>query len=379
MMERRLSLLIVLVLLVSSFGQTQELHYSYYHFTPLNVNPANAGAFSGSYRVSGIFSDKQAAFTPRPFRTTTLSADAPIVRGIRKQDWIGVGIQMDVIGNSGLFVGKENETNPGAVSSGSTQQWTFMKIGGAYHLALNKKQTSVITLGAQYATGSRDFRKLSDLDGRVGPQTGFPDLDILTFNNGPTAGGGTGGNNQNRDPNEIQFNRYKDLSVGLLYNKKGKGTDLRLGFAMEGLLRPNIGFQNRNIRSDSVETKYLGMNIHGSYSLMLNKKTELVPAFYYYSLGPAWAVNVNTHAWYKIDPEKDFRAGAGLGFRNLRAAIIYLGTEFKDIRIGLAYDLTLSTAVLADRTVGGFEICAAYIGKIYKKPKPKPVIFCPRL
>jgi len=146
MMERRLSLLIVLVLIVSTFGRTQELHYSYYHFTPLNVNPANAGAFSGSYRVSGIFSDKQAAFTPRPYRTTTLSADAPIVRGIRKQDWIGLGIQMDVIGNSGLFVGKENEANQGAVSTGSTQQWTFMKIGGAYHLALNKKQTSVITL-----------------------------------------------------------------------------------------------------------------------------------------------------------------------------------------------------------------------------------------
>jgi type IX secretion system PorP/SprF family membrane protein len=379
MMTRRLILAAALLSAFSIRFWAQELHYSYYHFTPLNVNPANAGSFSGSYRINGIFSDKQAAFTPRPFRTTTLSADAPIIRGIRKQDWIGIGIEMDVIGNSGLFVGKENETNPNAVASGSTQQWTFMKMGGAYHLSLDKKQTSVITLGAQYATGSRDFRKLSDLDGRVGPQTGFPDLDILTFNSGPTTGGGSGGGNQTQDPNEIQFNRYKDLAVGLLYNKKGKGTDLRLGFAMEGLLRPNIGFQNRNIRSDSVETKYLGMNIHGSYSFQMNKKTEIIPAIYYYSLGPAWALNLNTHAWYKVDPDKDFRAGAGIGMRNVRAAIIYLGAEFKDIRVGLAYDLTLSSAVLADRTVGGFEICASYIGKIYKKPKPKAIIFCPRL
>lgn len=379
MMTRRLILTAVLIAAYIMQFWAQELHYSYYHFTPLNVNPANAGSFSGSYRINGIFSDKQAAFTPRPYRTTTLSADAPIIRGIRKQDWIGIGIEMDVIGNSGLFVGKENETTPNTVASGSTQQWTFMKMGGAYHLSLDKKQTSVITLGAQYSTGSRDFRKLSDLDGRVGPQTGFPDLDILTFNNGPTRGGGSGGSSQVKDPNEIQFNRYKDLSVGLLYNKKAKGTDLRLGLAMEGLLRANIGFQNRNVRSDSVETKYLGMNIHGSYSYMMNKKTEIIPAFYYYSLGPAWALNLNAHAWYKVNEDKDFRAGAGLGMRNVRAAIVYLGAEFKDIRVGLAYDLTLSTAVLADRTVGGFELCASYIGKIYKKPKPKAVIFCPRL
>ncbi|MBL0100859.1 MAG: hypothetical protein IPP49_13170 [Saprospiraceae bacterium] len=64
------------------------------------------GLFSGSYRISGIFSDKQAAFTSRPFTTLTLSADAPIIRGIRKQDWVGLGVEIDVIGNSGLFVGK---------------------------------------------------------------------------------------------------------------------------------------------------------------------------------------------------------------------------------------------------------------------------------
>ncbi|MBL0100857.1 MAG: hypothetical protein IPP49_13160 [Saprospiraceae bacterium] len=59
--------------------------------------------------------------------------------------------------------------------------------------------------------------------------------------------------------------------------------------------------------------------------------------------------------------------------------MIYIGAEFKDIRVGLAYDLTLSSATIADRSVGGFELAARYLGKIYKKPKPKPVIFCPRL
>ncbi|MBP6445600.1 MAG: PorP/SprF family type IX secretion system membrane protein [Saprospiraceae bacterium] len=353
----------------------QELHYSNYHFTPLNVNPANAGAFSGSYRVSGIYSDKQASITPRPFRTFTLSADAPIVRGIRKQDWIGIGIEMDVVGKSGInFDAMDVSQEPGTAAK-STQSWTFMKIGAAYHFSLDKKQTNIITLGAQFINGSRDFNTLNQRDGRVGLQTGFRDLDIVHFNKGSAGGAGGSGNNSDR----VDFSSYKDLSVGFLYKAKQKESELKLGFAMEGLLNPAVGFNSRGANKDSLESKYFGLNIHGSYELMLNKKTQLVPGFYYYSLGPANALNINTQAWYKIDPEKDFRAGAGVGLRNLRAAIIYLGAEFKDLRVGLAYDIDISSATIGSRSVGGFELSASYLGKIYKKPKPKPIIMCPRL
>lgn len=365
---------LALFLICIVVADAQELHYSYYHFTPLNVNPANAGAFSGSYRVSGIYSDKHAAITSKPFRTFTLSADAPIVRGIRKQDWIGVGIEMDVVGKSGLnFDAFDTGTEP--VNSGqSSQSWTFMKIGAAYHFSLDKKQSSILTLGAQFINGSRDFNRLNNLDSRVGLQTSFRDLDILQFNKGGSSSGG-GSNNNGR----IDFNAYKDLSVGFLYNVRQKETDLRLGFSLEGLLNPAIGFNSSSGNKDSLETKYFGLNVHGSYEFMLNKKTQLVPGFYYYSLGPANALNVNTQAWYKVDPEKDFRAGAGLGLRNLRAAIIYLGAEFKDLRVGLAYDIDISTATIGSRSIGGFELSARYLGKIYKKPKPKPIIMCPRL
>ena len=366
---------LALILICIVNVDAQELHYSYYHFTPLNVNPANAGAFSGSYRISGIYSDKHAAITSKPFRTFTLSADAPIVRGIRKQDWVGVGIEMDVVGKSGLNFDAVDASQEPSQASQSTQSWTFMKIGAAYHFSLDKKQTNIITLGAQFINGSRDFNRLSRMDSRVGLQTGFRDLDIDFFNKGNAAGSGGTGSNSNR----VDFAPYKDLSVGFLYNSKQKERELRLGFAVEGLLNPSIGFNSRGANKDSLETKYFGLNIHGSYEVMLNKKTQLVPGFYYYSLGPANALNENALAWYKVDPEKDFRAGAGVGLRNLRAAIIYLGAEFKDLRVGIAYDIDISSATIGSRSVGGFELTASYLGKIYKKPKPKPIIMCPRL
>ena len=75
----------------------------------------------------------------------------------------------------------------------------------------------------------------------------------------------------------------------------------------------------------------------------------------------------------------DFRGSVGLGVRNLRDVIVYLGAEMKDIQVGFAYDLNIDSRAIGSSGLGGFELSAKYIGKIYKKPKVKPIIFCPRL
>ncbi len=362
------NLLIVLIFsLLNVVLIGQDLHFSYYQFTPLNVNPANAGAFSGSYRISGIYSDKQAAITPRPFRTLTVSADAPIIRGIRKQDWIGVGVQADLVGSSGLH---DDASNIGTAAAGGLQSMTFIKVGLAYHLALDKKQTNILTIGAQYSNGNRAYQKLSQLDGRVNPQTGIMDQDIIRFNEPNKTGGG------NQNPDDKLSLGIKDWSTGILFNARRKNADLKLGIALEGLFAPIVSFVRQQ---DSTENKYRGINFHGEYDMTINKRVNIIPGFYYYNLGPASAFNVNTHATYQLDPDKDLRLTAGLGTRSLRAIIFYAGAIIKDIKVGMAFDMDISSAVIGSNSVGGFEICASYLGKIYKKPKPKPIIFCPRL
>jgi len=332
------------------------------------VNPANAGAFSGSYRVSGIYSDKQLAITPNRFQTLTVSADAPIIRGIRKQDWIGVGVQADLIGDSGssFTPPNENTLNPSAL-----QSMTFIKVGLAYHLSLDKKQTNILTLGVQYSNGNRGYNRLTQNDARVFPQAKLLDLDIQEFNGNQSPGGGAGAN-----PNDRISQGIKDWSSGILFNARRKNSDLKLGIALEGIFRPIVSFVQTK---DSTENKYRGINFHGEYDMTINPRVHIIPGFYYYNLGPATAFNVNTHATYHLDPEKDLKLTAGLGTRNLRAIIFYAGAIIKDIKVGVAFDMDISTAVLGSNNVGGFELCASYMGKIYKKPKPKPVIFCPRL
>jgi type IX secretion system PorP/SprF family membrane protein len=344
----------------------QDLHYSYYHFTPLSVNPANSGAFSGSYRVSGIYTRKDFGFSDQGYQNFSLSADAPIVRGIRKQDWIGIGVQADVINslNGSGTIEVINLNDP----KKTAQNWTFIKISAAYHLALDKKQTNILTLGAQMSNGNRSLANIANGDTRYG---------LLGLGNDPDRDKYMANFGQN---GEFNF-KYRDISMGLLFNARRKTSDLRLGFAMEGLFSPKVGLYSKNnqISKDSVETKFFGLNIHGDYRMDINKRTSITPSFNYYSIGPANAFNVNSHVWYKINPDKEFKGGLGLGLRNVRDIILYVGAEFNDIQVGFAYDMNIDSRSIASSGLGGFELAARYIGKIYKKPKVKPVIFCPRL
>lgn len=354
------------IIFMSNLMFSQDLHYSYYHFTPLTVNPALAGAYNGSYRVGGIFKSQffQAANT-QGYTTLNLFIDAPIIRGFRKNDWIGIGLETNVLGWAGNHINKES-TSPDQMLTGNSLNWTNFKAGAAYHFSLNKKQTSIITLGAQYNTATMNFHEFTNLDSRYGIVTRKPDPDIDAFLRQRSGGG----NNTNPNQQGIRLG-YKDWNVGLLFNKRGKDSDLKIGASVEGFLRPRI--------PDNTNRKPVGINAHASYEMSLNKRTKIEPAAYYYSLGSANALNINGQVKYLVNEEKEFTLTGGLGMRNLRQAILLGGAQFKEYRVGASFDLDISTYMPASQNVGGFEIALIYMGKIYKRPKPEPVIFCPRL
>jgi hypothetical protein len=69
-----------------------------------------------------------------------------------------------------------------------------------------------------------------------------------------------------------------------------------------------------------------------------------------------------------------YRSGAGIG----DAIQLMLGADIKEIRVMLGYDINISPLSGASSSQGGFELAAQYIGRIYKRPNPDPIIFCPR-
>jgi hypothetical protein len=127
--------------------KAQDLHFTLHGLTPLAFNPANTGGFYGSYRVSALYRDQYRSVSgSAAYMTPTISVDVPVIKGFREKDWVGVGlfIYSDKSGDAGL-------------TQGAT------KISGSYHFALNKKGSTILTLGYQTGSVGRRIKNPSKL------------------------------------------------------------------------------------------------------------------------------------------------------------------------------------------------------------------------
>lgn len=342
---------LILVLLLSP-AKGQDIHFTLKHMTPLAFNPANTGAFYGSYRLSGLYRDQyRSVIGSAAFMTPTFSVDAPVIRGFKKTDWVGVGI---------FFYSDKSGT-------GGLTQSSF-KISAAYHLALNKKGTSVLSIAYQTGavqrslTNSQALRFEDELLAQFAdPNTTFesPDKDIID-NMKKGFLDHVGGIRYSS-----KYNKTDEFFIGFSADKFGRpdwstlksGSDYRLFprvFAQAGLSRvmsnkvrfsPNISFQK--VLKSSENTIVL----QGMIDYLYSKEKEII-----------------------LKGGIGYRSGAGIG----DAIQLMVGGEIKGINLMLGYDVNVSPLSGASGTVGGFELAAQYIGKIYKRPKPDPVIFCPR-
>jgi len=358
----RLKYLFLVLTIATSFSVSgQDLHFTQFHLTPMNVNPALTGAFLGSYRVGGVYRDQYRSVisenvegvpvaSAKPFQTITAFIDSPIIGGFRKQDWIGVGanVYLDQGGSATL-------KNNGFLMS------------AAYHLGIGKKPKSVFTLGAQFGSVQRRFDKTnattpwSVSNGQ--PGSSDPLLNGLR----PSEG------------RELIEGNYTHWNVGtMLSSTLSKTTDLRVGVSVAHFLRPG-----QAIGSTSNFTDRKDVRTTGFFTLYsdIGKRFTLIPSILFQNSRTSNELVVQTRGSLLMNEEKEISVSAGLGVRVVNAADLQLmvGMDIKDIRIGLAYDLNLASFTPATNGSSGFELGVTYLGKIYKKPKVKPLLICPRL
>ncbi len=336
-----------LFLSVTLSGQDVTQHFSQYYMSPVTLNPAQAGGFEGTFRIGGIYRDQWNYIAGiKGYKTPSLFVDAPVVRGFRKQDWVGVGISLyqDKAGTGGLTSGMGN-------------------ISGAYHLGLDKKMSTVLSIGASTGFGQR---RLTNQEALI-----FED----EINSGAANGIDAGALNQQR----VQ---YADYSGGIgLTAKLNKMTRINLGVTMAHITQPRStlfasggsgGPQGTGPRLPSRITA------HGQFDMQLNEKWSITPAFLFQTMGGANEIALQVLPGYRINPEKDLVLRAGLGYRLRDAVKILLGMDINQWKVGLAYDVNISDLSAATGGHGGFELSAYYIAKIYKRPVVPPVILCPR-
>lgn len=315
----------------------QDIHFTQFTMAPLMMNPANTGAFFGSYRIGGIYRD-QWAHLSRSFQTPALYVDAPIIRGFRKVDWIGVGVNFfqDKAGVAGL-------------------QFSGLQMSAAYHLALDKKRTSVLTFGFG--------------GGKMNRRINMNSQDIKLYD-------------ELQDPNVTSQDRmgiqektdYIDLNAGLLFTRKMKdGTALHIGFSANHINKPDYKLRGGNGDADRLPMRF---TLTADKQFMLTGPWSVTPAILVQNMSKINEIQAQALAGYLFNAEKEITLLAGLGYRLGDAIPVIVGAQWKSFRIGASWDY--NTSDVTPNGNGGFEIAAAYIGRIAKKPTVKRVIICPR-
>ncbi|MCC6724982.1 MAG: PorP/SprF family type IX secretion system membrane protein [Saprospiraceae bacterium] len=335
---------------------SQEMHNTLFYMNPLHMNPAFTGAYEGTFRLGGIYRDQaRTAIGSSAYSTPAIYGDAPIFM-IGKRHWVGVGMLIfkDQAGIADL-----------AVTAG--------QLTGAIHLALDKKSKNIFTLGVQWGKISRSTK-----DGKI--KLRFEDEILQEFNTGSSAGiVSQDDNNLKLSGNTKSEKKYQDINIGFLFKSKlSKTADLNFGLSARHVTTPGSDYNFGGGNSNDVDLN-MRFTAHAQLNTELNKKMTLTPELYFSNISPA--TQMQLHAWlgYWLKKADNVRVNGGLGYRVGDSAQLLLGLDYKDIKVQLGYDFTLSSLASVNKHQGGFEIAAYYIGKIYKKPKVKPVILCPHL
>ncbi len=324
------------------FGQTQaqDIHWTMFDMSPLTLNPAYTGAFEGTFRVGGIYRDQWNSFGVDGFRTPSFYVDAPILM-IGKRNWLSVGgmLYNDEAGRLGL-------TSFGAMGS------------AALHLGLNKKATTVLSIGLQAGTVQRrlDLRDATfDENNEIVDFIGS--MNAMVFNDEPEAS-------------------FLDVNAGVkLSSQLNKNADITIGMSFRHITTPDNFLSN-----GGTDDQPLLFILHGRFNANLNDTWKLSPAFIFQRIASANEIGIQVLPGYTLDEKKGMTLYFGPGYRMVDNDAIeaILRFDYKQFRVGAAYDFNTSSLSSVSNGRGGFEIAASYIAKIYKKPTVKPVIFCPK-
>lgn len=317
--------IVVLLVLISGTGYSQDVHFSQFFSSPLTLNPALTGKFDGDFRLAGNYRNQWPEFN-NLYKTFSGSADFQIMGNkIPENDTWGVGI-MALRDNAGSNILTD----------------TYLGVSTSYHKALDEDGFQQIGIGFQGTYGAKRL-----------------DYTKLYFEDMLTANGFTGNTQEQFNAGNLDVD-YFDLNAGILYSGSTTGeNNFYVGASVYHINRPKQGFMNAEWTINPRTTIHGGgyfpvadnVKIHASaIAQFQNKASEIV-------FGGAAAATVADDDLY---PTTVF---LGSYFRINDAIIPYVALDFKGMRFGASYDINTSSPRSASRSRGGFEFSIIYTHK----------------
>ena len=317
-------------------GFSQDVHFSQYNGSVINLNPAFTGFFDGDYRVSGIFRSQWSS-VPVPYRSFSFAGDTRFKTKNMKSDCFGAGI---------VF----NNDKSGDTYYGTNQLY----LSGSFIHKLNKDSTLLWTTGMMVGVSNVGFN-----------------YSRMTFDDQYQNGGynGSNGTGENFSKTSTTFGDF-NFGTALQYAIKQRAF-VQYGISYHHFTNPKLTFQNNNsIKIDAKLNNYL------CFAYPIAAKTDLITEILYSHQGKYNEIIPGIQFKFHLDEKTNQAASVGLYYRAKDAVIARVGYQIKSLTAGVSYDVNMSKFIAATNRRGGFEIYVTYIFKKLVPFVPKTRV-CP--
>ena len=333
-------------MVLSTSAMAQDPHYTQYFASPLTLNPALTGLTQCDLRLAANYRNQWASVSSNPYITGTVSFDMATMKDkLNNGDAVGFGV-LGLFDRSGL---------------GGLQNIT-VGVSAAYHKAFGIEKQHTLSFGVQGALVQKniDFTKLKFED----------QFDRMT--------GSTPYNTSENVGNSDLT--YPDFNLGLMYS--GRVSDhatAYAGLSVYHLTQPVESFLNENHKIHSRYTGYLG----GSFDL--NENIVLFASGLYQTQASAHEILAGAAVGFVLNPghDEEFVKNTllylGGWYRYGDAVSPYIGFEWSKMKLGISYDVNVSSFNPATNGNGGYEISLIFNGCINKREFTRtPNVSCPR-
>lgn len=325
----------------------QDIHFSQFYMSPLNLNPAMTGVMNCNARLTANFRNQWASvLKANAYNTYSVSYDQKVPVG--RNDFFGIG---------GTFWGDKAGESEFSTLQGRLSLSYSKKMGGY------RKKAHYLVFGADAGVTQRsvNFQNL-----RWGLQHD---------GNGNYSGGLSSGENFEND-NLL----FADISAGLLwFSVFDEDNSFYMGGAYHHLNRANLSFE-----AQGAEPLFSRFTLHAGGEFMLTSRVGLVPGVITMFQGPSFQLNTGTSLKFLLGGNRrNYQAvqfGAWMRISNhfqksvtTDALILSTRFDYNEFSIGFSYDVNVSSLRPASNSNGAFEFAL-----IYKICGPeKRSVYCP--
>ncbi len=304
----------------------QDIHFSQYNASLLNLSPALTGFFNGAYRFNGVFKNQWQA-VPVPYNTISMSAEktAKLFKS-NKNVAFGILFNNDRAGDAVYTINQ-------------------FYLSTAYLHKLKKDSSLLMNIGVSlgYTSNAFNYHRM----------TFNSQFDGLQFNSSlPT--------NENFYRTSLH---YWDVNIGTalkyFFNQKFY---FIYAFTWMHINNPVVTYYaNVSSKIDKKVSNYFMLQYP------LTQKLYLLPEVLLSFQGKYKEIVPGVQLSYLLDNLDDIYGRVGLYFRTRDALICRMGMDYQNTSFGMSYDINTSKFVAATNSRGGFELYIIHILKTRKQ------------